>query len=54
MLTSLQQRVRSIVAELPEAETVALAGGGALIVHDIVDRATTDLDFFGSSRFSVE
>ena len=53
MLTSLQQRVRSIVAELPEADTVALAGGGALIVHGIVDRATTDLDFFSSDAVDV-
>lgn len=34
MLTPLQQRVRAIVAELPEADTVALAGGGALGVFD--------------------
>ncbi|MDE0135960.1 MAG: nucleotidyl transferase AbiEii/AbiGii toxin family protein [Acidimicrobiaceae bacterium] len=46
MLTPLQQRVRSIIAGLPEADAVALGGGGALIVHGIVDRATTDLDFF--------
>ena len=53
MLTSLQQRVRSIVAKLPEADTVALAGGGALIVHGIVDRATTDLDFFSPEVVDV-
>lgn len=46
MLTSLQQRVCGIVADLPEAETFALAGGAALNVHGIVDRATDDLDFF--------
>ena len=53
MLTSLQQRVRSIIAGLPEADTVALAGGGALIVHGIVDRATTDLDFFSPTEVDV-
>ena len=53
MLTTLQQRVRRIVAELPEADTVALAGGGALIVHGIVDRATTDLDFFSPDAVDV-
>ncbi|WP_419838790.1 hypothetical protein [Candidatus Poriferisodalis sp.] len=42
MLTALQQRVRSIVAELPEAGTVALAGGGALIVHGI-DEMSIDI-----------
>ena len=46
-LTDLQRRVRSIVAKLPEAgTTVALAGGGALIVTGIVQRPTEDLDFF--------
>lgn len=46
-LTNLQRRVRSIVAKLPEAgTTVALAGGGALIVTGIVQRPTEDLDFF--------
>ena len=53
MLTTLQKRVRRIVAELPEADTVALAGGGALIVHGIVDRGTTDLDFFSPDAIDV-
>lgn len=53
MLTPLQQRVRSIIAVLPEADAVALAGGGALIVHGIVDRATTDLDFFSPTDVDV-
>jgi len=53
VLTALQQRVRGIVADLPEAGTVALAGGGALIVHGIVDRATTDLDFFSPDAVDV-
>lgn len=53
MLTPLQQRVRAIVAELPEADTVALAGGGALIVHGIVDRATNDLDYFSPAAVDV-
>ena len=53
MLTRLQLRVCRIVAELPEAESVALAGGGALIVHGIVDRSTTDLDYFSPDVVDV-
>ena len=53
MLTPLQLRVGRIVADLPEAGMVALAGGGALIVHGIVDRATTDLDFFSPDVVDV-
>ncbi len=46
MLTPLQQRIWQLVGTLSSAEAAVLAGGGALIVHGIVDRATTDLDFF--------
>ena len=46
MLTELQLRVRSIVAQLPESGVFALAGGAALIVSGIVARPTDDLDFF--------
>ena len=53
MLTPLQLRVCRIVADLPEAGMVALAGGGALIVHGIIDRATTDLDFFSPDVVDV-
>ena len=53
MLTPLQQSVRRIVAELPQAQQVALAGGGALIAHGIVDRATTDLDYFAPEVVDV-
>ena len=35
MLTTLQTRVARLVAELPEAEDFALAGGAALIVQGI-------------------
>ena len=53
MLTPLQLRVCRIVADLPEADMVALAGGGALILHGIVDRATTDLDYFSPDVVDV-
>ncbi len=46
MLTPLQERIWRLVDSLPDAGAVALVGGGALIVHGVVDRATTDLDFF--------
>jgi len=42
-----------IVSGLAEAEGLALAGGGALIVRGDVDRGTRDLDFFGLTPESV-
>ena len=54
MLTDLQHRVWHVVGPLPDSESVALAGGGALIVLGIVDRATSDLDFFAASASQAE
>jgi hypothetical protein len=54
VLTSLQERVACIVAGLPEADGFALAGGAALVVMHVVDRATRDLDFFGPSAGEVD
>ena len=54
MLTPLQLQIRQIVASLRDAEGLALAGGGALIVHGIVDRETRDLDFFSNSPEEVD
>ena len=54
MLTRLQLQIRQIVASLPDTEDLALAGGGALIVHGIVDRETRDLDFFCNSPEEVD
>ena len=45
-LTALQRRIRRIVGELPPGTGLALAGGRALIVSRVIDRPTTDLDFF--------
>ena len=53
-LSDLQQRVAEIVFALDESEGFALAGGGALIAHDVVDRTTRDLDCFGPSRDAVD
>lgn len=54
MLTPLQRQIREIVASIPDTEDLALAGGGALIVHGIVDRETRDLDFFSNSPEEVD
>jgi hypothetical protein len=53
-LSEFQRRVAEIVFALAEAEGFALAGGGALIAHDVVDRTTRDLDCFGPSRDAVD
>lgn len=45
-LDPLHARVISIASALPEARTIALAGGGAMLAHGIVDRATKDVDLF--------
>ena len=49
-LTALQRRIRRIVGELPPGTGLAIAGGGALIVSGVIDRPTTDLDFFAPAR----
>lgn len=46
MLSPLQERIAQLVATLPEAQSFALAGGAGLIVHQVIDRPTNDLDFF--------
>jgi len=52
-LSPLQHRIRAIIAHLPEAGDLALAGGGALIAAGIAARATHDLDFFAPSPYPV-
>ena len=54
VLSALQQRVARVLAELPEADGFALAGGGALIVRGAVDRETHDLDFFVHDADAVD
>jgi predicted nucleotidyltransferase component of viral defense system len=54
VLSPLQEQVGRIVAALPEADGFALAGGAALVVARVVDRATRDLDFFGPSADDVD
>ncbi len=45
-LTDAQYRVASLALHLPEAAGFVLAGGGAMLVHELVDRPTRDLDLF--------
>jgi len=54
VLSALQQRVALVLADLPEAQGFALAGGGALIVRGAVDRETHDLDFFVGDADAVD
>ena len=43
-LDPLHKYVARIAFALPEAEQVALAGGGAMLAHELVDRPTQDVD----------
>lgn len=54
MLSPLQERVATVLADLPEARDFALAGGAALIVQGVVDRMTHDLDFFATKAEAVD
>jgi hypothetical protein len=45
-LDPLQERIARTALALPEARTLALAGGGAMIVHGFVARQTKDIDLF--------
>ena len=52
-LSEIQLRTATIILALPEAAGFALAGGAALVIHEIVDRGTKDLDCFGPSTDAV-
>src|SRR5882757_8330291 len=45
-LDPLQDRIARTALALPEASTLALAGGGAMIAHGFVNRVTKDIDLF--------
>jgi hypothetical protein len=45
-LSDVQLRTATIILALPEAAGFALAGGAALVIHEIVDRGTKDLDCY--------
>jgi hypothetical protein len=42
----LHEQIARTAFGLPRAGQVALAGGGAMLAHDLVDRPTQDLDLF--------
>ena len=46
MLSPLQERIRAVLADVGGDVELALAGGGGLVVSDVVARPTSDLDFF--------
>jgi hypothetical protein len=54
VLSTLQQRVAVLIAELSEAADFALAGGAALIARGDIDRATRDLDYFAEDPRRVQ
>jgi hypothetical protein len=45
-LDSLQEQIIRTALGRSDARTLALAGGGAMIAHGLVDRATRDVDLF--------
>lgn len=45
-LDPLQERIARTALRLPEAHTLALAGGAAMIAHGFVTRETKDVDLF--------
>jgi hypothetical protein len=45
-LDPLQERIARTALALPEARTLALAGGAAMIAHGFVTRSTKDIDLF--------
>jgi hypothetical protein len=53
VLTAFQVEVAGVIGAVAGPSGFALAGGGAMIVHGIVDRATTDLDFFATRAEAV-
>jgi hypothetical protein len=53
-LSDLQRRCATIILQLPEAAGFALAGGAALLVHEVTDRGTNDIDCFGPSVAAVD
>ena len=46
MLDPLQERIARVALAMPGAESLALAGGGAMLAHRLVKRPTQDVDMF--------
>ena len=45
-LEPLHEWVARIVFDLPQARSIAIAGGNAMLAHELVVRPTQDLDLF--------
>ncbi len=45
-LDPLQEQIVRVAQSLPEAQSLALAGGGAMLAHGFVNRLTKDIDLF--------
>lgn len=45
-LDPLHEQVATLALSLPQARQIALAGGGALLAHDLISRPTQDIDLF--------
>ena len=54
MLSDLQRRIATIVADLAEARGFVMAGGGAIIVRGAATRLTRDLDYFTTDPAEVD
>jgi hypothetical protein len=46
VLDPLQERIARLALSMPGAESLALAGGGAMLAHRLVERPTQDVDMF--------
>jgi hypothetical protein len=54
VLSNLQRRIATILADLAEASGFVMAGGGAIIVRGAVARLTRDLDYFAIDPAEVD
>lgn len=50
----MQRDIVRIAMSLPQAENIALAGGGAMLAHGFIDRVTHDLDLFTPDAADVQ
>jgi len=53
-VTELHRRIASVALRAAARHGFALAGGNALIVHEIIDRPTEDVDLFTNKESGVE
>jgi hypothetical protein len=52
-LDPIQRDILAVAMTLPEAQGMALAGGGAMLAHGLVDRRTQDLDLFSPDSAEI-